>query len=64
MTVLHVIQPGYGERLLPLVVLYVGPETILPITSALAAIFGFVLIVWRQALALAGRVWRFFVRKR
>jgi hypothetical protein len=51
------------DQLLPLVFLYIGPETILPLTSALAAIAGVLLIVWRQALALVRKIWRIFVRK-
>jgi hypothetical protein len=63
MDVFHVSQHVNGERILPLVLLYVGPDTMLPLASALAAILGFLLIVWRQALALVRRVWRFLLRK-
>jgi len=51
------------SQLLPIVILYVGPETLLPLTSALAAIVGVVLIVWRQLVAFLSRVWRIFTRR-
>jgi hypothetical protein len=63
MVIPHLIQPGHAERILPFLVLYVGPETILPLTSALAAIVGFLLIVWRHVLALFGKAWRLIARK-
>ena len=63
MDVLNALQHAKGGQILPFVILYIGPETILPLTSALAAIVGFLLIVWRQALALARKVWRLLVRK-
>ena len=63
MDFLNAIQHAKADQVLPFVILYIGPETILPLTSALAAIVGFLLIVWRQAVALARKVWRFFVKK-
>ena len=63
MDVLNAMQHAKAGQILPFVILYIGPETILPLTSALAAIVGFLLIVWRQAVALALKVWRFFVKK-
>lgn len=51
------------SQLLPIVILYVGPETLLPLTSALAAIVGVVLIVWRQLVAFLSRVWWIFTRR-
>jgi hypothetical protein len=63
MTILHLVQRAQVERFLPFALLYIGPETILPLTSVLAAIVGFLLIVWRHAVALASRLWRFVARK-
>ncbi len=51
------------DQLLPIVILYVGPETILPLTSALAAIVGVLLMVWHRVVGIVGRAWR-FVRKK
>ncbi len=42
---LHVNPVGF--------LLYTGPESIMPLASALAAIVGFLLIVWQRAVALA-----------
>jgi hypothetical protein len=40
--------------------LYVGPDQILPFTSALAAVGGAIMIFWRQLKGAAGRVVGFF----
>jgi hypothetical protein len=37
---------------------YVGPETVIPLTSALAAIFGVLLICWNYVKAFVGRAVR------
>ncbi len=47
----------------PLLVLYMGPETTLPLVSALAAIVGVLLMVWHRAVGLARKVWLFFRKK-
>jgi hypothetical protein len=41
-----------------LVLLYLGPETIMPIGSFLAAAVGIVLIFWRQAMAMVRNSFR------
>jgi hypothetical protein len=46
------------------VLLYLGPETIMPVGSFLAAALGIFLIFWRQTLAIARNSFRrVFVRK-
>ena len=45
-----------SDQLLPIIILYIGPETILPLTSALAAIVGVLLIVWRHVFGLVRKV--------
>ena len=52
-----------STELLPFIMLYIGPEAILPLTSAIAAIFGFLLIFWQRFLALVKKLWRFMLRK-
>ena len=47
---------------LPLVA-YIGPETILPFASFLAAIGGIVLICWRYVVASCKKVVRFVLRR-
>ena len=46
-----------------MIVLYLGPETTLPLASALAAIVGMLLIVWQRAVALVRKVW-LLIRKK
>lgn len=45
------------------VFLYIGPEAFLPLTSALAAIAGAVLIFWNRVVALARKLWQFVSRR-
>ena len=49
--------------MLPFVFLYIGPETMLPLVSALAAILGVLLMVWQRFVGLLRKFWRIFVRK-
>lgn len=51
------------HRWLPLVLLYIGPETMLPLASALAAIGGVLLVFWHRFVALLRKVWRIVARK-
>jgi hypothetical protein len=46
-----------------LMILYIGPETILPLTSALAAIVGVVLLVWHRVVELVRKTWCFCTGK-
>jgi hypothetical protein len=49
---------GDGASLIPLL-LYVGPDQLLPLTSVLAAVLGVLLMVWRYVVGLALRFWQF-----
>ena len=44
--------------------MYIGPETLMPIASALAAVVGFLLMFWRRTVALVrtgvSKVFRIF----
>lgn len=44
--------------LVPLLLLYVGPDVLLPLTSALAAIAGVALMFWQRVVGAARSVWR------
>ena len=46
-----------------IVLLYIGPETFMPILSALAALGGVVLMFWRHVMAFFRKVFSFFRRK-
>jgi undecaprenyl pyrophosphate phosphatase UppP len=51
------------HQMLPFVLLYIGPETILPLTSALAAILGILLMFWHRFVGLLRKFWRLIVGK-
>ena len=48
---------------LPIMMLYIGPETILPLASALAAIGGVLLMFWQRFAGLVRKLWRVIARK-
>jgi hypothetical protein len=48
---------------LPIMMLYIGPETMLPLASALAAIGGVLLIFWHRFVGLVQKLWRLIFRK-
>jgi hypothetical protein len=48
---------------LPIMMLYIGPETMLPLASALAAIGGVLLIFWQRLVGLVRKLWRVLMRK-
>jgi hypothetical protein len=50
-------------QLLPVMMLYIGPETMLPLASALAAIGGVLLMFWQRFVGLVRKLWRVIVRK-
>ena len=39
-------------------VLYVGPDQILPLTSVLGALLGILLMFWHRAVAAVRKVWQ------
>lgn len=43
--------------------MYIGPETMMPIASAFAAIVGFLLMFWRRTVAAVRAVWQSIGRK-
>jgi hypothetical protein len=44
--------------LLPLIALYIGPETVLPFLSALAAVGGVLLMFWQRVVGLLRQLWQ------
>lgn len=42
--------------------MYIGPETLLPLASALAAVAGVALMFWRKTVAMFKAVFRFVGR--
>ena len=55
--------PRWGLEFLTGGLLYLGPETALPIASFLAAIIGFILIAWRWIASLFKRFFRMVTGK-
>ena len=51
-------------QLLPILMLYIGPESMLPLASALAAIGGVLMIFWQRFVAMVRKLWRSIVGKR
>ena len=45
-------------------ILYGGPDQLMPLTSGLAAIFAFLLIFWNKFLGLLGKLLRVFRKKK
>jgi hypothetical protein len=43
--------------------LYIGPDSLLPITSVLGAIGGIIMIFWRQVVGFARKIGSVFSRK-
>jgi hypothetical protein len=46
------------------VMLYVGPDQLLPLASALGAAVGVLLMVWHRVVAIGRRVWQLRTKKK
>lgn len=46
------------QQTLPVVVAYIGPDLLMPLTSALAAIAGVLLIFWNRVVGFVRAAWR------
>jgi hypothetical protein len=58
MFVIATIAPFHVEHLVPWVLSYVGPDVFLPLTSALAAIAGVLLMFWNRVVGVIRRIFR------
>ena len=47
----------------PIVVLYIGPDQIMPLASALGAIVGVALMFWNRVVGLAHKCWTVLARR-
>jgi len=43
--------------------MYVGPDSLMPLASAIAAVIGVLLMFWRRTVAIMRALARFFIRK-
>jgi hypothetical protein len=60
----HAKEGGLGKMAVhrPLVA-YVGPDTVLPLASTVAAVVGAVLVFWGYLVSLVKKAFKFLVRK-
>jgi hypothetical protein len=63
MEIFGVAQSIKLDLFLPIMFLYIGPETMLPFLSALAAIGGVLLMFWQRFVGLIRKIWRGLVRR-
>ena len=63
MEIFGVVHSSKLDPLLPMIILYIGPESMLPLASALAAIGGVLLIFWQRFVGLVRKLWRVIARK-
>jgi hypothetical protein len=54
----------YAAHLVPVSVLYIGPDVFLPITSALAAVAGVALMFWNRIVGVGRKVWQRVARSK
>jgi len=53
----------HAHHILAWTVLYIGPDVFLPITSALAAIAGVVLMFWTKVVGLVKKLYQMVTRR-
>jgi undecaprenyl pyrophosphate phosphatase UppP len=53
----------HAHHILSGTVLYIGPDVFLPITSALAAIAGVLLMFWNRLVGLAKKLYQMVTRR-
>ena len=57
------IQNNPAELLGLILLLYAGPDQILPLVSIIGTIIGVILIWWQRFVMLARKSWRFLARR-
>ncbi len=63
---LAILLMAFGQRseLQPWMLLYIGPDLILPFTSAIAAAVGVVLMFWHRLTGWVRSLWRAIFRRK
>jgi len=64
MDIVTVVAHSASNRVLPWVLLYIGPDVFLPLTSALAAVVGVVLMFWQRFVGWFRTLWRMVFRRK
>ena len=54
------VETGQSLRDLPALLLYVGPDQILPLTSVLGGVIGVLLMFWHRVVGAARKALQFF----
>jgi hypothetical protein len=62
--VMLLMAGGHASEVRPWMLLYIGPDLLLPFTSAIAAALGVVLMFWNRLIGWARNVWRALFRRR
>lgn len=57
------IAGGHASEVQPWMLLYIGPDLLLPFTSAIAAALGVVLMFWRRLTGWVRNLWRTLFRR-
>jgi hypothetical protein len=57
------IAGGHVSEVQPWMLLYLGPDLLLPFTSAIAAALGVVLMFWRRLTGWVRNLWRTLFRR-
>lgn len=57
------LTPDVHPAALAWVLLYIGPDAFLPLTSALAAIAGLALMFWNRVVGFARKLWLMVTRR-
>jgi len=55
---------GRASDVQPWMILYIGPDLLLPFTSAIAAALGVLLMFWHRLIGWARSVWRTLFRRK
>jgi hypothetical protein len=59
-----VVIPSVSDpHLVPVVVLYIGPDQIMPLTSLFGALLGVALMFWNRLVGLAHKCWTMVMRR-
>lgn len=58
------VHAGRASEVQPLMLLYIGPDLLLPFTSAIAAVVGVILMFWHRLTGWVRSVWRSIFRRK
>jgi hypothetical protein len=64
MDIVAVVAWPPSNQVLPWLLLYIGPDVFLPLTSALAAVVGVILMFWQRVVGWARSLWRMVSRRK